>query len=114
MKLSFLVCNKRSVKKSDKCLGPYTLEHTRPRLAHGSQASDGLVSTGEGDHSGILNVLGFHFFFFFKFSFIFFILFYFISLILDLCQSNFFCFILFHFLHDSWKKKMKNGAEKKK
>ena len=45
-----------------KCLGPYTLEHTRPRLAHGSQASDGLVSTGEGDHSGILNVLGLFFF----------------------------------------------------
>ena len=57
----------------EKCLGPYTLEHTRPRLAHGSQASDGLVSTGEGDHSGILNVLGFflsyfYFFIFFLFS----------------------------------------------
>ena len=53
-----------------KCLGPYTLEHTRPRLAHGSQASDGLVSTGEGDHSGILNVLGFFSFFFILFIYL--------------------------------------------
>ena len=63
-------CNKRSAKNKKKCLGPYTLEHTRPRLAHGSQASDGLVSTGEGDHSGILNVLGFLFFDFILFYFI--------------------------------------------
>ena len=68
-KMDFWVCYKRCSKWIEKCLGPYTLEHTRPRLAHGSQASDGLVSTGEGDHSGILNVLGlffFTFYFFFK------------------------------------------------
>ena len=69
---------KRSGKMKEKCLGPYTLEHTRPRLAHGSQASDGLVSTGEGDHSGILNVLGFlsFLFLFLFFFFLFFFLFY--------------------------------------
>ena len=58
---------KRSGKRRVKYLGPYTLEHTRPRLAHGSQASDGLVSTGEGDHSGILSVLKAYSFFLFSF-----------------------------------------------
>ena len=66
------IWNKRRGKRRVKCLGPYTLEHTRPRLAHGSQASDGLVSTGEGDHSGILNVLGFSFFSFSLFIYFFF------------------------------------------
>ena len=87
------VCNKRSEKMKERCLGPYTLEHTRPRLAHGSQASDGLVSTGEGDHSGILNVLGFLLFLLFLFYFILFYLFYFPFLILFiLLLSLFLCF----------------------
>ena len=79
----------------EKCLGPYTLEHTRPRLAHGSQASDGLVSTGEGDHSGILNVLGF-----LIFSFYFFIFLYF-----------FFIVSFFEVEVENWKKNIKIGED---
>ena len=45
------------------CLRPYTRECTRTRPAHGSQARDGLVSTGEGDHPGILDAVDIHFFF---------------------------------------------------
>jgi len=33
------------------------VESTHTRLAHGSQASDGLASTGEGDHPGILDAV---------------------------------------------------------
>ena len=63
------------------CLLPYTLESTRTRPAHGSQASDGLVSTGEGDHPGILDVVDIFFFvvFFVGFCWFFLVFFHFLK-----------------------------------
>ena len=44
------------------CLRPYTRECIRTRLAHENQARAGRVSTAEGDHAGILDAAGNHFF----------------------------------------------------